>query len=1068
MPRYTTIRRLSVLACAIGLVLSLATSGAQQQSPPAKPSAQAPQGTAQPPLTLADEMARDAAMPERDPKKAKQAFLAGDHAAKQEDWQTAVESFAEAVRLQPDKAEYKTQWTIAVGKLVRQHIDRAERDAASNKIEDARSELQTAIILDPFNSVVRERLSQMNLPTTTRMEPVFDEFAGAIHLLAKPGTQNLDLKGDTKAAYSRVAEQFGLQVAFDPDLNSRPVRFRAEGVDFATAMDILGEQTGTFWRPLTERLFFVAANTADKRKNYDASIVRTVLLPGSATTAEMTDLTRLIRDVTGVTRTQLAANSRTLTLRGSPSAVALAYHVIEGLEQPRAEVNLEFEILSVDRTLARDLGITPPTSITAYDITKQDIQEAETSAEGLVGVISQIFGLSASMSSLSTSQLAGLVGEGSLSAASLLPPLIAFGGGQSTFLATLPGAVANFSESLSLVRSGQRILIRAQDGQPATFFVGERYPVTLGQYSSSLGTSTNIPAISTSSFPTSNYSTGASPVAVATGHFDSNNSADGFDLAVVNQIDGTVTILLNSGTGTFTSTAGNPPGVGSQPSAIVTGTFDTNSATETTDLAVANYNCTGSPLVCGPGTLSILLGNGDGTFTTAPTPPTTGHGPIALATGQFNLKNAADHTDLAVVNQQDNTVSILLANGDGTFTQANSSPIGVGHAPSGVAVADFNGDGYPDLAVTNQNDNSVSILLGNGDGTFRAGVVIVPGNGPIATATADFNNDGFQDLAVVNNSDNTVAVFLGNGDGTFAAPGTFPTGVSPVSLVVGDFNQDGLEDMVVVNQSDSTISLLVNASGGQFSLPLDLGVGSEPAGITSADFNGDGLPDVAVADKDANTVTVVLDSTLATTGETSATSGLTPFPGAEYVDLGAKIKATPRIHPDGDVSVKLSIELRALAGQSVNSIPVLTNETVEQSVRLRDGKTSVLAGFLQGQKMVTLSGLPGITGLPGVGYLGSSTNSSDQSTQLLILVTPRIIRAAPHASKALYAGHGLSAAGSGGGGATAEAPPAPEPQPEPTQPAEQQNPPPQNPFPPGRPGFGQPIPQQQPVQQPPQ
>jgi hypothetical protein len=536
---------------------------------------------------------------------------------------------------------------------------------------------------------------------------------------------------------------------------------------------------------------------------------------------------------------------------------------------------------------------------------------------------------------------------------------------------------------------------------------------------------------------------------VATGHFDFNNSADGFDLAVVNQGSNNVSILLNSDTGTFTSATGNPPAVGTIPSAIVTGTFATNNATDAADLAVTNYNCTGTPLVCGPGSVSILLGNGDGTFSPVGTPPATGHGPIALAMGQFDLKNAADHTDLAVVNQQDNTVSILLANGDGTFTLANGSPIGVGHSPSNIAVADFNGDGYPDLAITNQADNTVSVILGNGDGTFRADAVLAPGNGPIAVATADFNVDGFQDLAVVNHTDNTVAVFLGNGDGTFQAPGTFPTGNGPVSMAVADVNEDGLPDMVVVNQTDGTISVLINASAGQFSLPLDLSVGTTPAGICTADFNGDGLPDVAVADEGEDTVTVVLDSTAATTGETSATSGLTPFPGAEYMDLGAKIKATPRIHPDGDVSLKISIELRALAGQSVNDIPVLSNQTVEQSVRLHDGKTSIIAGFLQGQKTVTLSGLPGIGGLPGVGLLGSSSNNSDQSTQLLILVTPRIIRPAPKASKALYAGRGLTAAAGSGGSAGAAAAPEPQPEPaqQPTQPAEQQNP--QG----GRPGF---------------
>ena len=155
--------------------------------------------------------------------------------------------------------------------------------------------------------------------------------------------------------------------------------------------------------------------------------------------------------------------------------------------------------------------------------------------------------------------------------------------------------------------------------------------------------------------------------------------------------------------------------------------------------------------------MSILLGNGDGTFNTSQV--AVGTSPFGVAVGYFNNDGFAD---LAVANFNDNTVSILLGNGNGTFTQAPGSPIAVGNVPRSVSVGDFNGDGIVDLAVTDSNDNEVRILLGNGLGGFTQAQwsPVAVGGRPYGVSVRDFNGDGIADLAVVNLVSDTVSILL--------------------------------------------------------------------------------------------------------------------------------------------------------------------------------------------------------------------------------------------------------------------------------------------------------------------
>ncbi len=276
----------------------------------------------------------------------------------------------------------------------------AERDAVSGRFDEARRERLSASYIDPSNTVVRERLMELTAaePGQLRATLAQPDLAGEPRLAYQPGTKSFDYRGDTQGAYEELGRQFGVEVAFDVDLHARPARFRATDVDFPTAARLLGSMTATFWRPLSPRLFFVTDDTPQKRRDYDASAVRTILLPASETPEEMTEILRVVRDVTGITRSQLDTNTRTLTLRSNPQALAVATDLLDDLEQANGELVLEIEILEVDRTSALNLGITPPETAQVFSLSSQQIQEAQQSFAGLVDVITQVFGQPSSLS----------------------------------------------------------------------------------------------------------------------------------------------------------------------------------------------------------------------------------------------------------------------------------------------------------------------------------------------------------------------------------------------------------------------------------------------------------------------------------------------------------------------------------------------------------------------------------------------------------------------------------------------------------------------------------------------
>jgi hypothetical protein len=352
---------------------------------------------------------------------------------------------------------------------------------------------------------------------------------------------------------------------------------------------------------------------------------------------------------------------------------------------------------------------------------------------------------------------------------------------------------------------------------------------------------------------------------------------------------GGVTILPGKGDGTFVT--GKTYAAGLTPVWVTTADFNGDGKI---DLAVLNSNC--SFFNCPIGVISILLGNGDGTFQSAVN-YNTGLAPVNMIAADLNGDGkldlvTANNCGYSCNNGPAPGLSVLLGNGDGTFQPYVNYELTNTNNAIWVAAGDVNKDGKLDLVAVDYCANRqcsggpslVSILLGNGDGTFQAPSNVPTNDYPSALALADVNGDGNLDLLVAVgglviagvsgqslpayppelSNPGSVEVILGNGDGTFEKGQSYSTDSQPASIAVGDFNGDGILDVVTSNLGDlsatsGSVSILQGNGDGSFETNVDYFTGFAPLSVLVSDFNRDGRLDVAVGDQGSQ-VSVLLQT----------------------------------------------------------------------------------------------------------------------------------------------------------------------------------------------------------------
>jgi hypothetical protein len=417
-------------------------------------------------------------------------------------------------------------------------------------------------------------------------------------------------------------------------------------------------------------------------------------------------------------------------------------------------------------------------------------------------------------------------------------------------------------------------------------------------------------------------------------------NGDGIADLFVEDYFGTYNVLLGNGDGTFTQ-KGAAFGPASSTGSWILGDFNNDGIPDVAAIEASPFDSNTS--------ITIFLGNGDGTFTTAATSPVLGYNPTAIASADINGDGNAD----LIVMQQGSTTSsngevvILFGAGDGTFTQA-SSTTSVASVANSIIPADINRDGNVDLVLAGSWTNGITILLGKGDGTFRS--VAGPSEaGAANAAVADVNNDGFADLVFPSASGSFLTVFLGNGDGTFTSA---PSGTNAdlkvgSSIVVADINQDGIPDIV---ESDGNVTAALFGKGDGTFVPSPGTVNFQTDGFGTdfvvADSNGDGWPDLLSIELSGRTISVALTQPTAT-ATASATVSISEagthlaeasYPGDSNYDASTSgTVALWGVPPGTSTTLKLTA-----GGKTVTSVAPGTVVTLTATVKA--GTSAVAAG----------------------------------------------------------------------------------------------------------------------------
>jgi len=290
-------------------------------------------------------------------------------------------------------------------------------------------------------------------------------------------------------------------------------------------------------------------------------------------------------------------------------------------------------------------------------------------------------------------------------------------------------------------------------------------------------------------------------------------------------------------------------GTGNNPQGVAAGDLNNDGRP---DVVVANFN---------DNTVSVLVANIDGSYQPH-VDYQVGTEPIAIAIGDMNNDGKMD---VVVINNNcpsapctsAGSISILLGNGDGTLqTHVDKT---IGFSPNALALGDANKDGKLDVMATNGQDNTMSFVIGNGDGTLKTNRVIPAGTNPHGVVVNDFNGDGFLDAVVANTGDSNIGLFRGAANG-FHTQVTFATGLNPSSIAVADFNQDGKPDVVTGNSGVASVSILINNAffTGGFLPHVDLSTTDKVAAVAVGDFNKDGFVDVAAAATNSDVVSILL------------------------------------------------------------------------------------------------------------------------------------------------------------------------------------------------------------------
>lgn len=414
-------------------------------------------------------------------------YKQGQRAEVHKQYDAAYAWFQRALDLHPDNVDYmiaarRTRFEAAIA-----HIHRGDQLMAQKQYPEAQVEFQKAATLDPSNAIAEQKLQQLqNLmhpappPPGEAVTPGqedslqqrLERAAGPVELGSVASTPiNLKLAGDSRVAYNTLGKLSGINVIFDPDYHGSNVTLSLNQVSLMEALRILNIESRSFYTVVTPNTIFVTNDSLQKRSELQQMVVKTFYLHNISQAAELTEVAQAVRVLLNLQHFQPVASQMALVIRDTPDRVAVAQKIIDDLDKAPAEVVVDVKVLQVNRDVARDLGLLPPTSTTLSLVTSQPSSSSSGSS-----------GSSGTGTSTGTGTGSGTSGG---STGTLLSSLKHLNG--SNFAITITPATLNALLSNDATRTLQEPQLRAIQGQKATLQIGERIPIATGSFQPGIG-----------------------------------------------------------------------------------------------------------------------------------------------------------------------------------------------------------------------------------------------------------------------------------------------------------------------------------------------------------------------------------------------------------------------------------------------------------------------------------------------------------------------------------------------------------------------------------------------------
>jgi general secretion pathway protein D len=416
--------------------------------------------------------------------KAKQFYKQGLDAEMRQDYVTAYNFYHQAYEAKPTDITYRASFERVRFFASAAYVHKGQQLEKDGKLQEALTNFEQAISIDPSSFIaqqeankVRRILQQAEHPdqpppgdaAQNVLHKKMQQAAGPVELAPVANTP-ITLKigpEDSKMIYETIGKLAGINVLFDPDYTSRRIKVELNGVTLQEALEIAALESKTFWRPVTPNTIFVAADTPAKRKELEQSVIRTFYLTNLSQQNELQDLVNIMRTLLDTQRLQQFVSQQAIVIRGTPDQIALAEKLIDDLDKSRPEVVVDVVIMQVQRNKLRDLGITPPTSVSVALV---DNTSTTTSASGTN------VGTGNGTVSTTTGSTTGVINLNTLAHLNA-----------TNFQVTVPPATATFLYNDNNTKILQQPQIRALDGQKASLKIGQRVPVATGSFQPGIG-----------------------------------------------------------------------------------------------------------------------------------------------------------------------------------------------------------------------------------------------------------------------------------------------------------------------------------------------------------------------------------------------------------------------------------------------------------------------------------------------------------------------------------------------------------------------------------------------------